>query len=305
VFHDVSVSVVIPTLNEAENLTSVLPRIPHWVDEVVLVDGYSDDDTVDVAREVRPDIRVVFQEGRGKGAALRSGFAAATCDVVVMVDADGSTDPKEMSAFVGALLAGADLAKGSRFIQGGGTDDMPFVRRFANDALVKLSNILYGTQFTDITYGYNATWRKHKHVLSLPIDGWAHEIVRNIRAARVGLRVVEVASFEHNRLAGEAKLKPIPAGWTILTAMLAERFTTCVRAESAHQEETRPEPAARRRHIEQQYGARGFIASPGRVQARVNNATYAAAVATDRLKLEPIEVDQPDRESPRHRPTAS
>src|SRR5437868_14684742 len=106
-----SVSVVIPTLNEAENLPHVLPRIPDWVDEVLLVDGHSTDRTVEVARELRPDIRIMMQEGRGKGAALRTGFTAASGDLIVMLDADGSTDPAEIPAFVGALLAGADLAK--------------------------------------------------------------------------------------------------------------------------------------------------------------------------------------------------
>lgn len=266
-FHDVSVSVVIPALNEAENLATVLPRIPHWVDEVVLVDGFSDDGTIEVARQVRPDIRIVYQEGRGKGAALRSGFAAATCDVVVMVDADGSTDPAEMSAFVGALLAGADLAKGSRFVQGGGTDDMPLIRRIANDGLVKLGNILYGTQFTDITYGYNAAWRKHRRLLSLPIDGWAHEIIRNIRAARVGLKVVEVASFEHPRHAGDAKLQAIPAGWAILKAMLAERFTPCESVTYREQPAAAHAAASRRRHLEQA-GAPGQRLRPSRQTVR-------------------------------------
>jgi len=218
------VSVVIPALNEAQSLPHVLPRIPAWVDEVVLVDGRSTDATVEVARRFRPSVRVVVQEGRGKGAALRSGFAAATGDIVVTLDADGSTDPDELPAFVGVLLAGADFAKGSRFLQGGGTADMPLHRFLGNWGLVLAANLLFGTRFTDITYGYNAVWRLNRGSLALEIDGWASEIISNIRAARAGLRVVEVASFEHRRLAGEAKLKCLPAGWAILKAMLAERL---------------------------------------------------------------------------------
>src|SRR6185436_18666456 len=72
------VSVIIPALNEAENLKYVLPRIPDWVHEVLLVDGNSTDTTVEVAHSLRPDIQIVQQQGRGKGAALRSGFAPAT-----------------------------------------------------------------------------------------------------------------------------------------------------------------------------------------------------------------------------------
>ena len=127
-----TLSVVIPARNEAENLPYVLPRIPAWVHEVILVDGNSTDGTVAVARELWPSIRIVRQQGSGKGAALRTGFAAATGDIIVLLDADGSTDPAEIPIFVGALLAGADVVKGSRFLQGGGTSDMPLHRKLGN-----------------------------------------------------------------------------------------------------------------------------------------------------------------------------
>lgn len=221
---NVAVSVVIPTLNEAENLPFVLPRIPAGVHEVILVDGDSADDTVAVARRLYPSIRIIQQQGRGKGAALRAGFAAATGAIIVHIDADGSTDPAEIPAFIGALMAGADFAKGSRFIQGAGTDDMTRLRRFGNKGFVVIANFLFKTHFSDITYGYNAFWTQHQYVLALEIDGWANEIVGNIRAARGGLRVVEVASFERPRIAGVAKLKTFSAGWTILKAMFVERL---------------------------------------------------------------------------------
>jgi glycosyltransferase involved in cell wall biosynthesis len=218
------ISVVIPALNEEENLPYVLPRIPSWVYEIILVDGYSTDYTVPKARELRPEIRIIMQEGRGKGAAIRSGFAAATGDIIVSIDADGSTDPAEIPAFVGTLLAGADFAKGSRFLQGGGSVDLTPLRRLGNWFFVALTNFLFGTQYTDITYGYNATWRRYASSLALEIDGWPNEIISNIRAAQHGLRVVEVASFEYERIAGEAKLITFSAGWAILTAILQERF---------------------------------------------------------------------------------
>jgi hypothetical protein len=141
-----------------------------------------------------------------------------------MLDADGSMDPVEIMAFVGALLAGADFVKGSRFVQGAGTADMPLYRKIGNSGFVLLTNVLFQTHFTDITYGYNAVWRHHKHALALEIDDWSHEIISNIRVARSKLRVVEIASFEHRRLNGEAKLKTLSAGWQILMAILKERF---------------------------------------------------------------------------------
>jgi hypothetical protein len=218
------VSVVIPALNEAENLRHVLPRIPADVDEVILVDGGSVDGTVDVARQIMPSIRVIGQDAPGKGAALRTGFNAATGDIIVHLDADGSTDPAELPAFVGALLAGADYAKGTRFIQGADTTDITWLRRLGNWGFVKLANLLFGTHFSDITYGYNAIWRRHRDKLAPEIDGWAHEIVGNIRAVRNGLRVVEVASRESPRLNGQAKLKTFSAGWSILRAIFGERM---------------------------------------------------------------------------------
>ena len=219
-----TVSVLIPALNDAETLPHVLPRIPSWVHEVLLVDGHSTDDTIAVARRIRPDIRVVMQDGTGKGSALRSGFAAASGDIVVMLAADGSTDPAEIPAFVEVLLAGADFAKGSRFLKGGGSDGMLFHRRVGNRVLVVLANVLFGSTYTDIAYGYNAVWRKHQDALALEIDGWASEIIGTLRVARHGLSVIEVPSFELPRQASEAKLTSWSAGWVILKAMIAERL---------------------------------------------------------------------------------
>ena len=85
-------SVVIPTLNEARNRPYVLARLPADVHEVIVVDGHSVDDTIAVARQLRPDVRVVLQTRNGKGNALACGFEAATGDIIAMIDADGSAD---------------------------------------------------------------------------------------------------------------------------------------------------------------------------------------------------------------------
>ncbi len=226
ILHDsVTVSVVIPALNEAENLPHVLPYIPQWVHEVLLVDGHSTDETIQVARELLPSVRVVYQEGCGKGAALRSGFAAASGDIVIMLDADGSTDPQEIPAFVGALLAGADFAKGSRFLQGGGTADMPFYRKFGNGVFVLAVQLLFGGNYSDLCYGYNAFWARVLPLLELDGDGFEIETMMNVRALRAGLKIAEVPSFEAKRVYGAGRLRTIPDGWRVLKTIVRERFS--------------------------------------------------------------------------------
>ncbi len=219
-----TVSVVIPTLNEAENLPHVLSRLPRSVDEVVIVDGRSTDGTVSTARRLRPDCVVVLDERPGKGFALRSGFEAATGDVVVMLDADGSTDPLEIPAFVGMLVAGADFVKGSRFLQGGGTDDMERHRKFGNRILTILVNIAFGGRYSDLCYGYNAMWRDAIPAMDLNAEGFEIETLMGIRALRAGLEIAEVPSFECPRIHGSSNLRAIRDGFRILRTIIRERF---------------------------------------------------------------------------------
>src|SRR3954451_7675328 len=122
------VSVVIPTLNEERNLPHVFKALPAALHEVVVVDGGSFDNTVTVAQDLRPNVVVVQQSRKGKGNALANGFAACTGDAIVMIDADGSTDPAEINRFVEVLMSGAEFAKGSRFGQGGHSDDITPLR---------------------------------------------------------------------------------------------------------------------------------------------------------------------------------
>ena len=223
--HQPTVSVVIPALNEEKNLVYVLSRIPGWVHEVLLVDGHSTDETVTVARRLYPAIRIVMQEGRGKGAALRSGFRAATGDIIVMLDADGSTAPEEIATFIAPLLTGADFVKGSRFMQGGGTVDMTLFRYLGHWLLLMLVRLTFGGHYSDLCYGYNAFWARVLPRLNLDADGFEIETLMNVRALRRGLKVAEVPSFEAPRIFGTSHLRTIPDGWRVLKTILKERFT--------------------------------------------------------------------------------
>lgn len=216
------VSVVIPALNEEENLIHVLPGVRQWADEVLLVDGRSSDRTVAVARQLCPNVRIVMQAGRGKGDALRAGFAAATGDIIVMLDADGSTEPSEIPMFVGALMSGADFAKGSRFLQGGGTEDMPFYRKLGNWGFVVMVRVLFGGKYTDLCYGYNAFWKRVVPLLDLDCNGFEVETMMNVRALKAGLKITEVPSFEFPRVHGKGRLRTIPDGWRVLRTIIWE-----------------------------------------------------------------------------------
>lgn len=219
-----TVSVIVPALNEAENLPHVFAALPAWIDEVILVDGGSTDGTAAVARRLRPGLRVVAQTRRGKGNALIEGAAAAKGDIIVMMDADGSTDGHEIRSFVAALTAGADFAKGSRYVPGGGSDDLSPLRSLGNRALTGLTNLLYGTRYTDLCYGYNAFWARHLDALALDCDGFEIETLMNIRAVKAGLVVREVPSHERCRVHGESNLHALRDGWRVLKTIIRERF---------------------------------------------------------------------------------
>lgn len=217
------VSVVIPTRNEARNLYHVLPHIPPTVYEVILVDGHSSDDTIAVAQQLFPTIQVIRQTGLGKGDALQRGFAACHGDIIVMLDADGSADPTEIPRFVDVLLAGNDFAKGSRFLEGGGSEDITWLRRLGNAVLRKLVNILFNTHFSDLCYGYNAFWKKSLDHVSLDCNGFEIETLLNLRMHRAQRKIVEVPSFEHPRIHGKSNLRTFRDGWRVFTTILRER----------------------------------------------------------------------------------
>jgi glycosyltransferase involved in cell wall biosynthesis len=221
--HYPAIGLVIPAHNEAENLQHVLPYIPAIVNEVILVDGYSTDDTIAVAQQLLPTIQIVKQTGKGKGDALRAGFANCTGEIIVMLDADGSTDPREIPRFVEALIGGNDFAKGSRFIEGGGSDDITLLRSLGNSWLCKLVNVLFGARFTDLCYGYNAFWKRCLDYVQIDCDGFEVETLINLRIHKSHLKIVEVPSFEYRRIYGQSSLRTFRDGWRVLRTIMKER----------------------------------------------------------------------------------
>lgn len=222
------ISVVIPALNEAKNLCHVLPLVPPIVTEIILVDGHSTDDTIAVAQAldsiIQPSVYFIKQAGRGKGNALRDGFAACRGEIIVTLDADGSTDPREIPLFVEALLRGNDFAKGSRLILGGGSHDFTRLRRFGNNWLRRLVNVLFGARFSDLCYGYNAFWRHCLDHIEIDCDGFEVETLLHLRILQARLKIVEVPSIEYRRIHGKSNLKAFSDGWRVLRTIVRERI---------------------------------------------------------------------------------
>ena len=215
-------SVIICTLNEEQNLPYVLPKIPQWIDEILLVDGHSIDRAIEVAKALRPEIRVLYQQGRGKGDALKYGIKHASGDIIVTLDADGATEPEQMSEFIEPLLNSYDFAKGSRFLNS--HPNMPLHRRFGNWVLTTVANLLFGTKYTDICSGYNAFWKKVINDINLFSNGFEMEQEMNVKIKKAGLKIIEVPCQDKGRISGSSKVSGLKQGLNNLKTIVVERF---------------------------------------------------------------------------------
>lgn len=213
------ISLIIPTLNEAKNLPFVLRQIPQYVDETVIVDGYSTDNTAEIANQLGCK---VYYDNIGKGSALIKGVQVCTGDYIIMMDADWSHRVEELGLLIEGLEVGYDFCMGSRFIQGGGSDDMTFIRRLGNKFFVHIVNIFFGTNYSDLCYGYRAFRKEVFKDLNLKSTGFSIETEISIKAAKNKLRILEVPSFEKQRKHGEGKLRGIVDGWKIAAIILRE-----------------------------------------------------------------------------------
>ena len=219
-----TVSLIVPTLNEAKNLPIVFAQLPEGLHEVIVVDGRSTDDTIEVAKSLRPDVRIILEDRPGKGHALNAGFCAATGDIIVMIDADGSMDPAEIKLMVDALVEGADCAKGSRYLPGGGSTDITWHRNLGNKILTGFVNLWFGTSYTELCYGYVAFWRDVLPALNPETAGFEVETKMLIRMATQGLTITETPSFEADRIHGESNLNAFSDGVRIAKVIAREMW---------------------------------------------------------------------------------
>jgi glycosyltransferase involved in cell wall biosynthesis len=213
------VSVIIPTLNEERNLPKVLREIVNKVYEIIVVDGYSKDKTVEVAK--RFGVKVIYDDV-GKGSALRKGMKEAKGDIIITMDADCSHKSSEIGLLTEGIKTGFDICMGSRFIQGGGTEDMPWFRNIGNKFFVFLVNSVWNMNYSDLCYGYRSFRKSCIRKLDLKSDGFGIETEIAIKAAKKKLKVLEIPSYEKGRASGEGKLRTFRDGWLILKTILKE-----------------------------------------------------------------------------------
>jgi len=219
------VSVIIPTLNEAEGIGAVLQKVKEYVDDILVIDGNSRDRTAQIAKDL--GARVVLQNGKGKGAALCEAFRLVDGDLILIMDGDGSMNPTEIPLFVDALKNGADVAKGSRFVAGGNSTDLTLTRKLGNRILLFLVNLIWSTRYTDLCYGFGAFKREALQRLLPFLGSKSFEIEAEIciRSKKCGLKVAEVPSVETRRTYGKSNLKTFRDGLLIFKKVIIELLT--------------------------------------------------------------------------------
>ncbi len=214
------ISIVIPTLNEQDNIHMLLKGIKSVIGreryEIIIVDGHSSDRTVAFAKGM--GARIIYDD-KGKGSALIKGLNAAKGKIIISMDADLSNRPNELKLLIAGIEAGYDVCMGSRFLTGGGSDDMPWIRKFGNKMFVIIVNMLYGSNYTDMCYGYRSFANGITRKLDLTEIGFGIETEISIKAQKMRMKVLEVPSYEKLRASGEGKLQSFSDGLIILKAI--------------------------------------------------------------------------------------
>lgn len=217
-----TISLIIPTKNEEGNLKRVLETIPSYIDEIIVVDAHSKDRTVEIAKAYGCR---VYYDRKGKGSAVILGVKKAKGDYVIMMDADCSNRAVEFGMLIEGLEAGYDFCFGSRFIQGGGSDEMQWYRRLGNKFFITLVNLIWGMNYSDLCYGYRSFRRSAFNKLGLKSPDFSIETEMSIKVAKKRMKVVEIPSFEKSRFSGKGNLRTFKDGWRILKRIAFELFS--------------------------------------------------------------------------------
>lgn len=218
-----SLTLVIPTANEEENIGRLLEALKpyrHLYQDIIVPDS-STDRTPEICATY--GVRVIRTRRPGKGVAILHAIEEASTEFVVVMDADGSHRPNELPAIVARLESGFDLVKGSRFMKGGGSQDLTRIRSFFNFIFTTMANWLFDARLTDLCYGYFGVRRSTVKALGLEAQGSALDIELFVRAVRLRFRVCEVPSVELARYAGRPRVHVFTAGLEVLAIIAGER----------------------------------------------------------------------------------
>ena len=203
-----TVTVVVPARNEAPSLGGVLAGCAPHADDLLVIDGHSTDDTVDIARAA--GARVLVDDGRGKGSAVRLGLREARGDLILFIDADGSHDPDDIHRLLAPLRIGdADLVVGSR--PRGGSDELhgdleKFARMIGSDIITLGINYRFGVRLSDSQNGFRALTAACARSLNLHEDITTIEQEMLMQALSKGWRVTEVPAHEYARTHGKSTI---------------------------------------------------------------------------------------------------
>jgi glycosyltransferase involved in cell wall biosynthesis len=226
-------SVIVPVYNEAKTIRQILAQVravdlgPHVNREIIVVDDFSTDDTVAALEEERelPGTFVIrHQRNRGKGAAVRTGLAAAQGDILIIQDADLEYDPRDYPALLRPILEGrAQAVYGSRFL--GEHKAMYFWHTVGNKSLTLITNMLFDTTLTDMETCYKVFTADVARSFRLNSDRWGIDPEITAKILKRGHRIYEVPIAYNGREFWEGKKISWRAGFRVLATLLRYRFT--------------------------------------------------------------------------------
>lgn len=216
------VTVVIPTYDEEGSIEKTITEIPRkYIDEIIVVDR-SSDRTAQIAK--RLGCRVLRQQGKGFGNALRQGIENASGDIVLIMDADGSQNPRDIPMLINRVREGYDYVLASRYTVGSHSEDDTLLRSFGNWLITWTFNRMFHVNTSDSIFLFTAVRKKEYERLNLRSDGFEYCIELLAKAYVAGLKMVEIPSIERKRYAGRTKVNDFLTGYNLLKSIFLWRL---------------------------------------------------------------------------------
>lgn len=217
-------TLIIPALNEEGCIGQTLQEIPRGlIDEIIVVDGFSTDNTIKEARETLESTgqpgKVILRTKPGFGSAIREAAEIAQGDLLIFMDADGSQNPADLPRLL-EIYGENTVAMASRYAKDGKSEDDTLIRGFGNRLFTKLANLTHGLSTSDCLYFFLAVSKANFQKLHLTSGDFSICIEFLIKAKRAGLTFQEIATTERPRLAGESKIHAFQDGLKILKRIL-------------------------------------------------------------------------------------